>query len=139
MRLFGKSRAPRPAPALRVRPRLEVLETRLAPTVSGNAWPHPEKITERLDHWAKVAPERTFIAQRGSDGRWRQLTYGEARDRARDIGQALSAGQSDGRFGLAHGSAHDVQLRSRLRGVLDQSFDRRHVGHDAGKQQNGPR
>jgi feruloyl-CoA synthase len=45
--------------------------------------PYPEKITERLDHWAKVAPERTFIAQRGSDGSRRQLTYGEARDRAR--------------------------------------------------------
>jgi feruloyl-CoA synthase len=71
--------------------------------------PHPEKITERLDHWAKVAPERTFIAQRGSDGSWRQLTYGEARDRARSIGQALiDRGLSVDR-GVAILSGNDIE------------------------------
>ena len=71
--------------------------------------PYPEKITERLDHWAKVAPERTFIAQRGSDGSWRQLTYGEARDRARSIGQALiDRGLSVDR-GVAILSGNDIE------------------------------
>jgi feruloyl-CoA synthase len=71
--------------------------------------PYPEKITERLDHWATVAPERTFIAQRGSDGSWRQLTYGKARDRTRSIGQALiDRGLSVDR-GVAILSGNDIE------------------------------
>ena len=50
---------------------------------------YPEKITERLDHWAAQAPGRTFLAERGPDGEWRRLTYAQARDRARRIAQAL--------------------------------------------------
>jgi feruloyl-CoA synthase len=46
-------------------------------------------MTERLDHWAAHAPERTFLAQRRVDKSWRRLTYGEARSLARGIGQAL--------------------------------------------------
>ncbi|HEY2529481.1 MAG TPA: feruloyl-CoA synthase [Xanthobacteraceae bacterium] len=37
--------------------------------------PYPQKITERLVHWAKTAPERIFLAQRGGTGEWRTLTY----------------------------------------------------------------
>src|ERR1700730_9312182 len=51
---------------------------------------YPDKLTARLDHWATVTPKRTFIAQRGPDGDWRQLTYEDARDRARGIGRRLS-------------------------------------------------
>jgi feruloyl-CoA synthase len=51
--------------------------------------PYPDKITERLDHWAVEAPEQTFLAQRGPDGAWRRLSYAEARNRARRIAQAL--------------------------------------------------
>jgi feruloyl-CoA synthase len=56
--------------------------------------PYPEKLTESLDHWAAAAPDRTFMAKRGIaseklGGDWRRLTYAEARDRARAIGQAL--------------------------------------------------
>jgi len=51
--------------------------------------PYAEKMTERLDHWAAVAPDRTFLADRGPDGAWRRLTYAEAREQARRIGQAL--------------------------------------------------
>ena len=50
---------------------------------------YPRKLTERLDHWAERAPERVFIAQRGTDGAWRHLTYAQARSRARRIAQAL--------------------------------------------------
>jgi hypothetical protein len=46
---FGKTlrrRPSRPAPAFRVRPLVEALESRLVPySTSGNAWPHPELIT----------------------------------------------------------------------------------------------
>ena len=51
--------------------------------------PYAAKLTERLEHWATHAPERTFLAQRGPDGAWRHLTYADALGRARRIAQAL--------------------------------------------------
>ena len=50
---------------------------------------YPEKLTERLVHWANIAPQRLFMADRGTDGEWRNLTYGDAFARVRSIGQAL--------------------------------------------------
>jgi len=50
---------------------------------------HPDKITERLVHWAREAPARTFLAQRDVAYGWRNLTYGDAYRRVRRIGQAL--------------------------------------------------
>src|SRR6185369_9379838 len=50
---------------------------------------YPQKLTERLVHWAREAPERTFIAQRDAAGEWRRLSYGDALRRVRSIGQAL--------------------------------------------------
>jgi len=50
---------------------------------------YPRRLTERLDHWAEVAPGRLFLAQRGLDGAWLHLTYGEARSRARRVAQAI--------------------------------------------------
>ena len=40
--------------------------------------PFPEKLTERLDYWAKAAPDRVFLAQRDTAGEWRTLTYAQA-------------------------------------------------------------
>ncbi len=48
----------------------------------------PDKITERLEYWAKAAPDRVLFAQRAGDG-WRRLTYREALERARRVGQYL--------------------------------------------------
>ncbi|MBV9516479.1 MAG: AMP-binding protein, partial [Hyphomicrobiales bacterium] len=53
--------------------------------------PYPERLTERLAHWARLAPQRLFLAQRGSDGEWRHLSYGEAFARVRRLGAALLA------------------------------------------------
>ena len=50
--------------------------------------PYPRKLTERLDFWAMQAPGRLFLAQRDGDG-WRTLSYGQARERARRVGQYL--------------------------------------------------
>ncbi len=55
---------------------------------------HPQRITDRLLHWARTAPERSFMARRvrredGSTGDWRHIRYGEALDAARRIAQAL--------------------------------------------------
>jgi feruloyl-CoA synthase len=51
--------------------------------------PYPVKLTERLEHWASVATQRTFLAQRDSQGEWRRITYGETLHRIRCIAQAL--------------------------------------------------
>ncbi len=51
--------------------------------------PYPRVLTERLIHWAGVAPERPLAAKRGADGSWRYLTYAEAVRKVRSLGQAL--------------------------------------------------
>ncbi|HZZ63748.1 MAG TPA: feruloyl-CoA synthase [Roseiarcus sp.] len=50
--------------------------------------PHPDTMIDWLDHWAKVAPTRVFLAEREGDG-WRKVAYAEARDAARRVAQAL--------------------------------------------------
>ncbi len=50
---------------------------------------HPQKLTERLVHWAKAAPERIFIAQRDTASAWRTLTYAQTLAAVRAIAAAL--------------------------------------------------
>ena len=45
-------------------------------------------IGEWLVHWAERTPENTFLAERSGDA-WRRVTYAEAFDAVRRIGQAL--------------------------------------------------
>ncbi|WP_332748532.1 feruloyl-CoA synthase [Hydrogenophaga sp.] len=56
--------------------------------------PFPERITDRLVHWAKTRPDQTVFARRtknadGSTGDWRHITFAQALDAARRIGQGL--------------------------------------------------
>jgi feruloyl-CoA synthase len=53
--------------------------------------PYPAAMTERLVHWAAVAPARTFMAERDPAGQWRRITYAETLDSVRRIGAALLA------------------------------------------------
>ena len=50
--------------------------------------PHPYRLTERLKHWASVAPDRIFIARR-SEGGWETLTFSETFSKVEAISQAL--------------------------------------------------
>jgi feruloyl-CoA synthase len=50
---------------------------------------YPVRITDRLEHWAREAPGRVFLAQRDLSGGWRTLTYADALDRVRRVSQAL--------------------------------------------------
>jgi feruloyl-CoA synthase len=50
---------------------------------------YPDRMTDRLVHWATTAPERTWMARRGPDGQWIKISYGQAWDSAQRIGQAL--------------------------------------------------
>ena len=51
--------------------------------------PYPDRITDRLEHWATEAPGRVFLAQRDLTGGWRTLTYADAFDRVGRISQSL--------------------------------------------------
>ena len=60
--------------------------------------PYPERLTDRLRHWAETAPDRTWMARRqptvGADGKpalgdWRHISYAEAWATARRIAQGL--------------------------------------------------
>jgi feruloyl-CoA synthase len=46
-------------------------------------------VGEWLEHWAAVDPERLFLAERGADGEWVRLSYGEAKQRVYRIGSYL--------------------------------------------------
>ena len=53
---------------------------------------YPEKLTQRLEYWAGVAPDRILFAKRDPAdpaGGWRTVTYVQALDAARRIGAAL--------------------------------------------------
>ncbi|HRD75600.1 MAG TPA: feruloyl-CoA synthase [Hyphomicrobiaceae bacterium] len=50
---------------------------------------YPRAMTDRLDHWAAVAPERIFLAERDAAGGWQTITYAGARALAMGIGEAL--------------------------------------------------
>ena len=52
---------------------------------------YPERLTERLEHWARRAPDRVFLAQRDAAGAWRTVGYGAALSLARRLGAALLA------------------------------------------------
>ena len=51
--------------------------------------PHPTRLTDRLLHWAAVAPQRSLAAKRVDSGDWRHLSYAQALASARAIAQAL--------------------------------------------------
>ncbi len=56
--------------------------------------PYPERLTERLVHWARERPDQTLFARRekladGSSGEWKRISFAQALDAARRIGQGL--------------------------------------------------
>jgi feruloyl-CoA synthase len=71
--------------------------------------PYPRKMTERLEHWAVAAPERVFLAQREGSGGWRTLTYRQARERARRVGQFLLAKKLTAERPLMVISGNDIE------------------------------
>jgi feruloyl-CoA synthase len=51
---------------------------------------YPDNLTDRLHHWAKVEPNRVFMAEREA-GLWRQITYAQLLSSARRIASSLLA------------------------------------------------
>src|SRR3954467_2451795 len=57
---------------------------------SGRPLPlYPDKLTDRLVHWANAAPDRVFMAERASGGGWRAITYAQMLEKVRRIGATL--------------------------------------------------
>jgi feruloyl-CoA synthase len=48
-----------------------------------------DNLSQPLEHWAKTAPERVFLAQRDAAGQWRKLSYAQALSDVKRIGAAL--------------------------------------------------
>ncbi|MFL6664507.1 MAG: AMP-binding protein, partial [Rhizobacter sp.] len=50
----------------------------------------PDRLTDRLEHWAREAPDRVFVAKRVNGGDWRTITYAQMLERAKAVGEALA-------------------------------------------------
>jgi feruloyl-CoA synthase len=51
--------------------------------------PYPPRITDRLEHWARLTPDRVFLADRHAAAGWRTLSYAQALTQVRHVAQAL--------------------------------------------------
>jgi feruloyl-CoA synthase len=49
----------------------------------------PRCMTERFMHWANIDPDRLWMAERGADGAWVRMTYGQGAKAIRATGAAL--------------------------------------------------
>ena len=75
--------------------------------------PHPQKLTERLAHWAKAAPDRVFLAQRdapsASGSGWRTLSFAQTLAAVRSIAAALLARDLSAERPVAILSGNDIE------------------------------
>src|ERR1051325_1046906 len=70
---------------------------------------YPDKLTERLEHWAHAAPDRVFLAQRAPDGSWRKLNYAGALSQVRCIAQARLERKLSAERPIAILSGNDIE------------------------------
>jgi feruloyl-CoA synthase len=52
---------------------------------------YPDRLTDRLHHWATLVPNRVFMAERDASHGWRQITYAQLLASTRSIASALLA------------------------------------------------
>jgi feruloyl-CoA synthase len=50
---------------------------------------YPARMSDRIDHWAGLDPDRIWMAERDATGAWQPVTYGQLQRHMRAIGQAL--------------------------------------------------
>jgi len=51
--------------------------------------PYPRCVGEFLRRWAAEAPDRTFLAERDTEGGWRRVSFGEALESVEEVASAL--------------------------------------------------
>ncbi len=49
----------------------------------------PDRLSDKIHHWADRIPDQTWMAERGPDGDWHRTSYAEMLRSIRSIGQAL--------------------------------------------------
>jgi feruloyl-CoA synthase len=52
---------------------------------------YPARLTDLLEHWAQVAPERTFVARRDAGGDWVRVSYAQMLARVQRVAAGLLA------------------------------------------------
>lgn len=50
---------------------------------------HPDRMSDRIAHWAEAAPDRVWMTERGPDGGWQGVSYGALAGHVQAIGQGL--------------------------------------------------
>jgi feruloyl-CoA synthase len=70
---------------------------------------YPRMLTERLVHWAKVAPDRIFLAQRDVAGAWRSMSYAQTLVAVRALAAALLGRGLNAQRPVAILSGNDVE------------------------------
>jgi feruloyl-CoA synthase len=70
---------------------------------------YPRVLTDRLVHWAQIAPDRICVAKRQADGEWRRLTYAQVHAAVRSVGQALLDRQLSTERPIAILSENDIE------------------------------
>ena len=71
---------------------------------------YPDKLTERLEFWAAETPTQIFLAQRDQkNGAWRTITYEQALEFARRIGESLLARNLSAERPIAILSGNDIE------------------------------
>jgi feruloyl-CoA synthase len=53
--------------------------------------PYPKRFADALENWARVAPDRTLVAQRDARGAWQRISYAQMLARVRTIAGHLVA------------------------------------------------
>ena len=71
--------------------------------------PMPERLLDRLVHWAQIRPGHTFIAARDGDGQWRRISYAQMLEDVRAIAQSLLAYGLGAERPLAILSGNDIE------------------------------
>ncbi len=71
--------------------------------------PFPRRITARLLHWAAVAPDRLFLAQRDVARQWRTLTYAQTLAAVRALAASLLDREPSPERPIAILSGNDIE------------------------------
>ncbi|MBL3875798.1 feruloyl-CoA synthase, partial [Pseudomonas syringae pv. theae] len=71
--------------------------------------PLPDRLLDRLVHWASVRAQQTFIAARDSRGGWRKVSYADMLTDVRAIAQSLLAYGLSAERPLALLSGNDIE------------------------------
>ncbi|MEF9897580.1 MAG: feruloyl-CoA synthase [Pseudomonas sp.] len=71
--------------------------------------PLPDRLLERLQHWAREKPHHTFIAARDERGAWREVSYTQMLERVRAIAANLLGFGLSAQRPLAILSGNDIE------------------------------